>query len=240
MRGDRIEAVGTSRDIKAYIGQNTEVIDLAGRFAMPGFIESHAHFTGVGAAKMQLELMKTRTWDEIVAWSPRPPRRRSRASGSSGRGWHQEKWDHKPLQTVEGFPDARVAEPGGAGQPRHPHARQRPRDDRQREGDGAGRHHAQDAEPGRRRDRPGRQGQPDRRLQGNRLRPRPQGARARRARHGRPSRRAPTPTARSSWPTASSSRKGITTVHDAGVELRDDRPLQASSPRAASWASGST
>src|SRR5512144_488657 len=61
VRGDRIEAVGTSREMKAYIGQKTEVIDLAGRFAMPGFVESHAHFTGVGSAKMQLELMKTRT-----------------------------------------------------------------------------------------------------------------------------------------------------------------------------------
>jgi predicted amidohydrolase YtcJ len=104
VRGDRIEAVGTSRDIKAYIGQKTEVIDLAGRFAMPGFIESHAHFTGVGAAKMQLELMKTRNWDEIVAMVAEAAKRAKPGEWIVGRGWHQEKWDRKPLQAVEGFP----------------------------------------------------------------------------------------------------------------------------------------
>jgi predicted amidohydrolase YtcJ len=104
VRGDRIEAVGTSREIKAYIGHETEVIDLAGRFAMPGFIESHAHFTGVGAAKMQLELMRTRTWDEIVHMVAEAAKKAKPGEWIVGRGWHQEKWDRKPLQTVEGFP----------------------------------------------------------------------------------------------------------------------------------------
>ncbi len=104
VRGDRIEAVGSSREIKAYIGQQTEIIDLAGRFAMPGFIESHAHFTGVGAAKMQLELMKARTWDEIVDLVAEAAKKAKPGEWIVGRGWHQEKWDRKPLQTVEGFP----------------------------------------------------------------------------------------------------------------------------------------
>ena len=67
MRDDTIVAVGTVAEIKAYIGSKTEVIDLAGRFAMPAFIDSHAHFMGVGEAKLNLELMKVRNWDEIVA-----------------------------------------------------------------------------------------------------------------------------------------------------------------------------
>jgi len=104
VRGDRIEAVGTTREIKAYIGQKTEVIDLAGRFAMPGFIESHAHFTGVGAAKMQLELMKTRNWDEIVGLVAEAARKAKPGEWIVGRGWHQEKWDRKLARTVEGFP----------------------------------------------------------------------------------------------------------------------------------------
>jgi predicted amidohydrolase YtcJ len=104
VRGDRVEAVGSSREIKAYIGQRTEVIDLAGRFAMPGFVESHAHFTGVGTAKTQLELMKTRTWDEIVAMVAEAAKKAKPGDWIVGRGWHQEKWDRKPLETVEGFP----------------------------------------------------------------------------------------------------------------------------------------
>lgn len=104
IRGDRIEAVGTTREIKAYIGQKTEVVDLAGRFAMPGFIESHAHFTGVGAAKMQLELMKTRTWDEIASMVAEAAKKAKPGEWILGRGWHQEKWDRRPVHAVEGFP----------------------------------------------------------------------------------------------------------------------------------------
>src|SRR5579863_9233574 len=40
----RILAVGTSDEIKAYIGENTKVIDLGGRLALPGFIDDHTHF----------------------------------------------------------------------------------------------------------------------------------------------------------------------------------------------------
>ncbi|HEY3380553.1 MAG TPA: amidohydrolase [Vicinamibacterales bacterium] len=104
IRGDRIEAVGTIAEMKAYIGPKTEVIDLAGRFAMPGFIESHAHFTGVGAAKMQLELMKTRSWEEIAALVADAAKTARPGEWILGRGWHQEKWTHAPAGAVEGFP----------------------------------------------------------------------------------------------------------------------------------------
>jgi predicted amidohydrolase YtcJ len=104
VRGDKVEAVGTTRFMRAYIGQNTQVIDLAGQFALPGFVESHAHFTGVGAAKMQLELMKTRTWDEIVAMVADAAKKARPGDWIVGRGWHQEKWDRRPARTVEGFP----------------------------------------------------------------------------------------------------------------------------------------
>jgi predicted amidohydrolase YtcJ len=104
VRGDKIEAVGTVAEIRAYIGQKTEVIDLAGRFAMPAFTEGHAHFTGVGEAKLHLELMKTRNWDEIVSMVAAEAKRKKPGEWILGRGWHQEKWDHPPAGAVEGFP----------------------------------------------------------------------------------------------------------------------------------------
>jgi predicted amidohydrolase YtcJ len=102
--GGKIVAVGTADDIEAYIGDATEVIDLAGRFAMPGLIESHAHFTGVGAARMQLDLMKTTSWDEIVAMVAEAARQAKPGEWITGRGWHQEKWTQPPSPAVEGFP----------------------------------------------------------------------------------------------------------------------------------------
>lgn len=44
--GDRIIAVGTSEEIREYIGDATRVIDLGGRLVVPGFIEGHGHYMG--------------------------------------------------------------------------------------------------------------------------------------------------------------------------------------------------
>ncbi|SDM72948.1 hypothetical protein SAMN04488137_1659 [Fictibacillus solisalsi] len=43
-----IAAVGTNDDIKSYIGEQTEVIDLEGKSLVPGFIDSHVHLTIYG------------------------------------------------------------------------------------------------------------------------------------------------------------------------------------------------
>lgn len=104
VRGDRVVALGTVAEIKPYIGQKTDVIDMAGRFAMPAFTESHAHFMGVGEAKLNLELMKVRNWDEIVAKVADAAKKAQPGEWILGRGWHQEKWDKRPVGAVEGFP----------------------------------------------------------------------------------------------------------------------------------------
>src|SRR4249920_2869967 len=38
IRGDRIQALGTSADMKRYVGPATQVIDLQGQLAIPGLI----------------------------------------------------------------------------------------------------------------------------------------------------------------------------------------------------------
>jgi hypothetical protein len=80
------------------------VIDLAGRLAVPGFIESHGHFTGIGESRLTLNLMKSRNWDEIVAQVGEAAKKAKPGEWILGRGWHQEKWDVKPSPNVEGFP----------------------------------------------------------------------------------------------------------------------------------------
>ncbi|MBW2542131.1 MAG: amidohydrolase [Deltaproteobacteria bacterium] len=41
--GDRILATGTRSEIESLIGEETELIDLGGRVALPGFIDTHVH-----------------------------------------------------------------------------------------------------------------------------------------------------------------------------------------------------
>jgi predicted amidohydrolase YtcJ len=101
---DRIQALGSAEEIKKMIGPNTQVIDLQGQLAIPGFIESHAHFAGVGGAQMQLNLMNVDSWDKVVAMVAEAVSRARPGEWIYGRGWHQEKWTSRPTVHVEGFP----------------------------------------------------------------------------------------------------------------------------------------
>ncbi len=104
MAGDTILAVGSDEEIAAFIGSNTEVIDLDGQLAVPGLIESHGHFLGVGDAKMQLDLMSVANWDEIVTMVETAVGDAPAGTLIRGRGWHQEKWDRPPPGDIEGLP----------------------------------------------------------------------------------------------------------------------------------------
>lgn len=102
--GNRIAALGSSTAMKRHIGQKTKVIDLQGQLVIPGFVEGHGHFNGVGLARLNLNLMHAKTWDEIVAMVERAVKEAKPGQWIYGRGWHQEKWDAKPSPSVEGFP----------------------------------------------------------------------------------------------------------------------------------------
>lgn len=102
--GDTILAVGSTDEIDAYVGGDTRVIDLDGRLAVPGFIEGHGHFMGMGEAQMQLGLLETESWGQIVARVDSAVEDTDAGAWVEGRGWHQEKWDVPPDRTVQGFP----------------------------------------------------------------------------------------------------------------------------------------
>ena len=104
IRGHTIVAVGTNDDIDPYIGRATEVIELAGRLAIPGFIEGHGHFMGLGQARMNLDLMNVRNWDDVVRMVAAAAADAKADSWIVGRGWHQEKWDRVPEPSVDGVP----------------------------------------------------------------------------------------------------------------------------------------
>ena len=104
VRGGVIVVVGSDAEVKPYIGQETEVIDLEGKLAIPGFADAHVHFTGIGQAKMRLDLMKVKSWNEIVAMVRDAAAEAQPGEWILGRGWHQEKWDKTPEPNVDGLP----------------------------------------------------------------------------------------------------------------------------------------
>jgi hypothetical protein len=103
-RGGRIVAVGSDAEIAPWIGPETRVVELGGRLAVPGFIESHGHFMGLGTSKTILDLRQAATWDEIVAMVGEAAAAAEPGAWIRGRGWHQEKWTAPPSPAVEGAP----------------------------------------------------------------------------------------------------------------------------------------
>ncbi len=104
VRGDRIIALGSSAEIRRFTGAATQVVDLKGQVVIPGFIEGHGHFTGVGEVQLNLKLMSVKSWDEIVAMVAEAAKTAKPGEWIVGRGWHQEKWTARPEPNVEGFP----------------------------------------------------------------------------------------------------------------------------------------
>ncbi len=103
-RGDRIVAVGPAVEIARYIGPETEVVDLGGRLATPGWIDSHLHFMSVGASKLSLDLTTAKSWEEIVGRVEAAVQNAVPGALITGRGWHQEKWNQVPRPNVDGLP----------------------------------------------------------------------------------------------------------------------------------------
>ena len=190
------------------------MIDLGGQLAIPGFIEGHGHFTGIGENRINLDLMATKSWDEIVQMVAQAVEKARPGQWIIGRGWHQEKWSSVPQPNVEGFPTHAVARQGVAEQSCRPHARQRTRVVRESEGDGALEHHEDDGESERRRDPEGRERQSDRACCARRRRASCAAAQASRGRRQRKRKRA----ARRVLELADQevTSKGITSFVDAG------------------------
>ena len=104
IKKDTILNVGSHREIQAYINNRTTVIDLEGKTVFPGFIDSHAHFMGLGYLKLNLDLNKTKNWAEILEMVKSAVRNSKSGTWIEGRGWHQEKWESLPDLSVEGYP----------------------------------------------------------------------------------------------------------------------------------------
>jgi hypothetical protein len=65
IRGERIVAAGTSKEIKKWVGSGTRVVDLKGRFAMPGFNDAHVHLASGGMGKLAVDVSGTRSLAEF-------------------------------------------------------------------------------------------------------------------------------------------------------------------------------
>jgi predicted amidohydrolase YtcJ len=65
VRGDRIAAVGTEKDVSNWIGPRTRVIELRERLVLPGFQDAHIHPITSGVDRMRCDLT---AWNGLSAY----------------------------------------------------------------------------------------------------------------------------------------------------------------------------
>jgi len=68
--GNRIVGVGSDREMAAWVGPKTQVVELRGRTVLPGFIDSHSHVLALATAdrlRVQIALPPLKSVDEIMA-----------------------------------------------------------------------------------------------------------------------------------------------------------------------------
>ncbi|RLD21589.1 MAG: amidohydrolase [Bacteroidetes bacterium] len=104
IKDGRIQSIGTNEDIQELIGQQTRVIDAKNNFVMPGFIEGHGHFGGLGSSLQNLNFLKSKSWQEIVDAVEEKVKDSEPGEWIIGGGWHQEKWADTLMRNVLGYP----------------------------------------------------------------------------------------------------------------------------------------
>lgn len=88
VRNGEIVAVGATNDVLMLRGPRTRVIDLHGRTATPGLIDTHGHFADGGAARLfRLDLSDAGSIEEIVRRVATAAATRRRGEWILGEGW---------------------------------------------------------------------------------------------------------------------------------------------------------
>ena len=99
--GERIVAVGSSREVDAWRGPHTRVVDAAGKRLLPGFNDAHVHFTDGGAQLDNVQLNDAASPQEFS----RRIRERAAKTGKGewllGGDWDETKWSPAELPTKD-------------------------------------------------------------------------------------------------------------------------------------------
>ena len=104
VKNNKIIETGNYLDIEKLIGDKTKTIDLDGKTMIPGLIEGHGHIMGVGYNQLNLDLLNTNSFEEIIAIVKEKANTVPKGTWILGRGWHQDKWTSTPEKLIKGFP----------------------------------------------------------------------------------------------------------------------------------------
>lgn len=106
IRGGRIVFVGSAMGASALVGPSTQRVDLGGRTVIPGMTDAHAHVSGLGESLRAVDLVGTRSYDEVIARVVERARSTPKGDWVVGRGWDQNDWGDTRFPTHDALSKA--------------------------------------------------------------------------------------------------------------------------------------
>jgi predicted amidohydrolase YtcJ len=101
VKGNRILAVGSTKELKKLAGPNTRVIDAHKEVVLPGFNDAHVHFLGGGFQLSSVDLRDADTPQNFAERIKRFAEKSPAGRWITGGDWDHERWPNAPLPTKE-------------------------------------------------------------------------------------------------------------------------------------------
>jgi predicted amidohydrolase YtcJ len=95
----KIVFVGSNADVKRFEVKGVKVVDLKGATVVPGLVDSHYHFSGVGFREMNLNLEGTTSLDDFLAKVKARVDKAKPGEWVTGRGWIETFWKPQAFPT---------------------------------------------------------------------------------------------------------------------------------------------
>ncbi|WP_026850228.1 amidohydrolase [Gemmatimonas phototrophica] len=99
VRNGRIVFTGSAREAASLKGANTKVVDAGGRTIIPGMVDGHAHFNNLAKKLRSVDLVGTRSYDEVIARVVERAKTTPKGQWIIGRGWDQNAWGSTAFPT---------------------------------------------------------------------------------------------------------------------------------------------
>lgn len=111
VKDNKFVAVGSSETILDEYNSET-IVDAEGKTITPGLIDAHCHFLNLGIGLQQVDLMGTKSYDDVVQRVVNFQKEKN-VDFIMGRGWDQNDWEDKAFPNKakldELFPDTPIA-----------------------------------------------------------------------------------------------------------------------------------
>ena len=110
--GVRVTYVGTGDSAMRLVRRGTtRVVDAGGATIVPGMIDAHAHLRNLGLLLRTVNLVGTKSYDEVIALVAARARMLPAGAWVIGRGWDQNDWPDKRFPTHDALSRAVPAHP---------------------------------------------------------------------------------------------------------------------------------